>query len=83
MGKQGYALFGGVIGTYFIILPFGWFLTLKLGFEIDGLRIGMIVGELVLVVFYQYVISYRFDWDVIYLNILKQREKEENNESHL
>lgn len=62
MGKADYASLGGLVGFYLIGTPLGWYLTFERGYNLKGLWLGMTGAVIFLTLFYQFIISFKFDW---------------------
>lgn len=77
MGKQGIASLGCLIAYYGISIPFGAVFTFVLNQGVKGFWYGMLLGLTFISCFYQYVISFKYDWDKI---AIKAEERLELND---
>ena len=65
MGKQKFATFGALIFYYVIGLPLEVTFAFPLKFGSPGLWMGLAIGIAIMVIFFQYVIDYKYDWNEI------------------
>lgn len=76
MGKILHASLGGLLAFYFISIPLGFYFAFTLTMGLPGLWYGMLVGLIALVIFYQYLISCKYDWDELALESFERSAKD-------
>ena len=75
MGKQAMASIGCLLAFYVLSLPAGAILAFKFEMGLKGLWLGTMAGLTLLVLFYQYVITIRYDWRDICFEVQDRSQK--------
>ena len=65
MGKQYIASLGFFIGLYIIALPLAIYFVFNLKIGISGFWLALIVGDVFIVLYNQFYISIKFDWEIL------------------
>lgn len=76
MGKANYATYGVAIGYYAISVPLAVTFAFRMDYGIEGLWWGVVCGQTTICIFYQYLISWKFDWRNLVLEALERSSKE-------
>ncbi|CDW88643.1 na+-driven multidrug efflux pump [Stylonychia lemnae] len=77
--KFNHAVFGGIVAFYIFACPLGSLLALQFKFGVFGLWIGLIVGQLIVVSYFQYLLSWGFDWDQITQKCFERQQADNKN----
>ncbi|CDW85916.1 na+-driven multidrug efflux pump [Stylonychia lemnae] len=63
--KFNHAVVGGLVAFYVIACPLGCLFALYLKLGVPGIWFGQIIGLFLIAIYFQYLLSWGFDWDLI------------------
>ncbi|CDW73086.1 multidrug and toxin extrusion protein 1 [Stylonychia lemnae] len=78
--KFNHAIIGGFVAFYGFASPLGYIFAIYLELGVLGLWLGLTIGQMIVISYYQYLLNWGFDWEKITKECFERQEQDQNDD---